>query len=611
MAKKIVWVMLSCLMVVTLVLASCKPAAVEKEEKIITGKVVEREEKKEIKKEVTPEKEMVRDSLGRLVEKPKYGGTYVGMVAGGPQLWDERLGHRSRGWTLIQTNEELLVGNWAKGPTGSGEASFLYDEIPAPAVIMGQLAESWEIPDNQTLIFHIRKGVHWHNKPPVNGRELTADDVVSTFVNLWNSPRSYLGATFPASRYLAGEASKAVTAPDKWTVVFKSSPGMLGEVYVMAANYTFIVPPELKKEHGDNIDWMHTCGTGPFILIDYVSESSLLFERNPNYWGKHPLYPQDTMPYLDGVKLLVIPDYSTRITALRTGKIDLLGLAREDAESVIRTNPELKYLKYNPGSGLAVHFRVDQPESPIHDDRVRRALCMAVNKQEIVDEYFGGEAELLNWPIAPLTEFMDMYTPLEKQPEIVREQFEYHPDKARQLLAEAGYPNGFKTSIYTTAVGVDTLSVIKAAWADIGVDLDIQVLEAGTYAGIMYGKRYKDMILGVLLGYSPFRVTHVLPGNFYNYAMLDDPHINETYEKIIENYFNEPVKRQLTKELALYELENRCIMLQIPVAKAYTFWQPWLKGYSGEIQTGKWKIGDYTRYVWLDQKLKAKMTGKK
>ena len=601
--RRIVWVLLSCLVVLALVLASCGPAA--DEEEVVTPPGEEEVAPPEKEQAVTEEKEMVTDALGRLVEKPRYGGTFVITYAAGPLVWDERLGPaQSRGW-LSPGNETLLVGDWTRGPSGTGEASFLYDDMPRQEHFVGQLAESWEIDaENDTVTFHIRKGVHWHNKPPVYGRELTAYDVASTFINQWNAPMSYTAGSFPAAKFLADpDPAKAITATDKWTVVVKAAPGMLGEVWITTTSYMYIVPPELKEEYGDDIRWSHVCGTGPFFLKDYVADSSILWERNPNYWGKHPLYPQDTMPYLDNVKILIIPDYSTRITALRVGKVDWSQLAWEDAESVIKTNPELIYNKWNPGSGLAMHFRIDNPSSPCYDIRVRQALCMAVDNKEIADTLLGGDADLLNWPVAPLKEFMDMYTPLEELPETVREEFEYHPEKAKQLLAEAGYPDGFKTETYTTTANVDLLSAVNAYWEKIGVELDIKVAEYSIYIGVGIRKSFDDMFIYNLIGYVPFRVPHVLPGHVLNFSGIKDPYIDEMYAKIIGNYFDEPVRRQAVKELALWELQQ-CIMLQFPIGKNYIFWQPWVKSYNGERMLGKNNLGQYVNYIWLDQELK-------
>jgi hypothetical protein len=111
------------------------------------------------------------------------------------------------------------------------------------------------------------------------------------------------------------------------------------------------------------------------------------------------------------------------------------------------------------------------------------------------------------------------------------------------------------------------------------------------------------MFIYNLIGYVPFRVPHVLPGHVLNFSGIKDPYIDEMYAKIIGNYFDEPVRRQAVKELALWELQQ-CIMLQFPIGKNYIFWQPWVKSYNGERMLGKNNLGQYVNYIWLDQELK-------
>jgi len=163
MKKRIVWLMMSCLMVAALLLASCGPAAVE-EEVVTPGEEEVAPSEEEVV--VTEEKEMVRDSLGRLVEKPRYGGTFILGLSGDIMAFDEAF----IGWgqavcySVHLTNEELVTGDWTKGPVGTGEAGWLVDEFFGHLSVP-LLAESWEIPDDETVVFHLRKGVHYAINP--------------------------------------------------------------------------------------------------------------------------------------------------------------------------------------------------------------------------------------------------------------------------------------------------------------------------------------------------------------------------------------------------------------------------------------------------------------
>ena len=148
-------------------------------------------------------------------------------------------------------------------------------------------------------------------------------------------------------------------------------------------------------------DWRNSVGTGPFILTDYVSGSAITFIRNPHYFGKDPLHSQNQLPYLDGVKMLIIPDISTYLAALRTGKLDMLpAVSWEDAASLIKTNPDLKYNTRYQTPTFPVG-RVDKQDLPFKDIKVRQALNMAIDKQAILKAYFGGHAALLGYPWPP------------------------------------------------------------------------------------------------------------------------------------------------------------------------------------------------------------------
>ncbi len=371
------------------------------------------------------------------------------------------------------------------------------------------------------------------------------------------------------------------------------------------------VPPEMIQKYGNMNDWRNSCGTGPFILVDYVTDSSCTLVKNPSYWGKDPIHLENQLPYLDSTKILIIPDLSTRLAAMRTAKIDWIdNVVWEDADQLKKTSPQLKYLRYLAGSAAAIHMRVDKPELPFYDIRVRRALNMAVDKKAIAETYYGGNAELLVYPVGPIPEFMDMYTPVEKLPESTRELFEYHPDKAKQLLAEAGYPNGFKTEVVCYQTQVDLFSIVRDYWAKIGVELKLDLKDYAAWHSILATRSYKYMHSYGVNGFQPFVQTTTTPGNVYNASIVNDPRINEAKKAIDEAFFDEAKRRQVVREIAPYILAQ-AFEVQLPGVYIHTFWQPWVKGYNGEYNLGYAHYNDIAKYLWVDQDLKEKMTGKR
>jgi len=428
MKRKIIWVLVSCLMTAALVLSSC--ATAEEKEKPGAGP------------------EMVKLSLKKLdgttvekmVEKPKYGGTFnQGSAPAGwapPTHFDEGQGLFITAWTIFRTNETLTQGDWARGPEGTGEAGWMLNLMPAFKVLEGCLAESWDLSEPGKIIFHIRKGVHFHDKPPTNGREMTAEDVAWSFNRLaFESPRAFQSAYagfFGDDGYMK--------ATDKWTVEMKCLPAYWPTIFRVYSTHTYVSPHEVVDEYGDFTDWRNSCGTGPFMLTDYVTGSTSTLVRNPNYWQKDPLFPENQLPYMDTLKHFYIQDLSTQMAALRTGKVDhMMYVTAEDAKSVLNYCPDVKWTR-----GLQIHpnnslwFKV--AAAPFDDIRVRRALAMALDTEAIAENYYLGEAVILNNPVPPVKEYDSIYVPLDQLAESSRELYEYHPDKAKQLLAEAGYP---------------------------------------------------------------------------------------------------------------------------------------------------------------------------
>ena len=189
----------------------------------------------------------------------------------------------------------------------------------------GALAESWSQPDPTTFVYNIRQGVHWHDKAPMNGRQLTAKDVEWNWHRYWglgdfaeDGPSAHKFAT------TLGAEVVSATATDEWTVVVElAAPNAILQDQ-MLNNYFFVYPPEVIEEHGDYKDWKNAVGTGPFELTEYVDGSSATWEKNPDYWGYDEKFPDNRLPYVDQARSLMMKEMSTRLAALRTGKIDML-----------------------------------------------------------------------------------------------------------------------------------------------------------------------------------------------------------------------------------------------------------------------------------------------
>jgi len=612
MSKKIVWLLVSCLMVVSLVLASCGPAAVEEEKPVVEGKEVAVEEKEvavEEKEVAVEEKEMLLDpATGKMVEKPRQGGVLNRYMIGDPPSFDPYEVSKT-GWTAIAPYlERLAIGDWSV-PRDKVNL-FVYSPAFPSEYVSGQLAESWELPDSLTIIFHIRKGVYWHDKPPVNGREFVADDVVYSMGRQFGLGIAGFEEGSPYLEYAGINSSvESVEATDKYTVVIKlhtPCPPLFSDLTSCAQ--WCMIPHEVIETYGDMRDWRYAVGTGPFIVEDYVSASNITYSRNPNYYLYDEKWPdlKLKLPYIDGIKLFIIPDPSTHLAAVRSGKIDIIPLDWETKEQIEQTNPEMLWVRYW-GSGKGLRLRNDL--EPFTDIRVRKALQMAINLPEIAETYYGGTNSYTYPSVMGPGVPEPVFIPHEEMPEVVKEAMSYNPEKARQLLTEAGYPNGFMTSVDTRGSdGVDLLELVAFYLDDIGVNLQIRNNEYATGNAIWYGRKYES----AWYAYSQFELGTPTLSHYYkdvgwNFANVDDPKYNAMFEEMqaIEPFTNDWY--QIQRDMNLYGTQQFWC-LGLPAEARFVGWQPWVKGFQGESSLSRYELGGCVNArIWIDQDLKKEM----
>ena len=599
MHKKIVWLLVSGLMVLSLVLSSCAPAAAPATPTSPTAPATP----------TTPTAPATPTTPATPAsEVPKYGGEFIYPLLVNIPGWDDFFLVASRLQGPMVVFDELLTGDWAKGPAGTGETNWwgmgFYLQFET-----GALAESWEISDPDTVIFHVRKGVHWaldlKNEASrlVNGREFTADDVAFNLTRVLTNRASVHGATYSSW-------FESATATDKYTVVVKGKSSVMGTagVFPILADGIHMYPREIVEKYGSVQDWKVAVGTGPFIVTDFVSGSSATFIRNPNYWRKDPLFPQNQLPYVNSLKWLIIPDASTRLAALRTGKIDAITqLSLDDANTLKKSNPELKWGRQLYNGSISLFLRSDT--KPLSDVRVRRALHMSVDFNAIVRDYYDGEAGILYNLVPPTAEFSGASNTLDQLPASTKELFEYNPTKAKQLLAEAGYPNGFTFSALMYQDQVDLMTILAAYFNAIGVKMDLDIKEYSAYLSVRGAHKYQYAEVSTYMAAQVYQGRHFLQGSTLNYAIIDDPYINERINKInsFENITNQAEQDRLTKEYTTYATDQ-AYLIQTTLRYQYDFWHPWIRNYYGYTGIGSGDTDLRTAvFVWVDQGLKKKL----
>src|SRR5216683_4676672 len=240
-----------------------------------------------------------------------------------PPHWDP---HQTRAF-MTMTTLSFVYSKLLRHRVGAGVP-------PGTFALEPDLAERWEQPDDTTYLFHLRRGVRWHNKPPVNGRELTADDVKFTF-------NRFLTIKGNAERYLLDSVDR-VEAVDRYTVKF-----VLTEPYVWLPNKlanalcTWIIAPEVVEKYGDLKRAETAIGTGPFTLERYERNVKTVFRRNPDYF-------RSGEPWVDGVEWVVMDDAVSALAAYRAGKLDCgawhwWSVRQQDIAAMKKSHPHLLY----------------------------------------------------------------------------------------------------------------------------------------------------------------------------------------------------------------------------------------------------------------------------
>ena len=535
-------------------------------------------------------------------DEPRYGGDLnVGTVnitlsalSWDPADWTWKSPHDAG-----MIREQLFAGDLDLAISRGGPFPFLSDAYLPPESIRGELAESWAWEDPSTLVVHLRRGIMFHDKPGVMAaRELDAEDVVFTFELMRDSPRKI-------PTYFDHIAS--VEARGRHTVVFRFSEYNAEWMYRFGYGYySSIVPRETAEV--DRRDWRNVTGTGPFRLTRYIRGNSQVHERIDNYWDTETIdgteYP---IPFVDKVIYRIIKDEATYLSALRTGRLDILESIRWIAvEHLKKTSPELQWSRRLSNTGSFMALRVDR--EPFDDVRVRRALNLAVNQREIAELFYGGHAELMAYPQHP--DYGDYFQPLEDMPASVQELFDYDPEKAKALLAEAGYPDGFEFRVQVCACSptlMDLVPLLEDYLAQVGVRMRIQPMEYGAFLSAMTTRTHSP---GYLMGSGHVNPTTTLRKSFvsgqtWNPSMYSDPdfdrRMREVYQMRDESARIDAI-RQMTVDIL-----DEAPYIWLPTEHVYTAWWPWVRNYGGELRVGAVRPGPIYARIWIDHDMKRRL----
>ena len=463
---------------------------------------------------------------------------------------------------------------------------------PGTFPIEGDLAESWTQPTDTTYVFKLRKGVKWHNKPPVNGRELTADDVVF-------SVNHFLTVKGNANAYMLKSVEK-VEALDKHTVKFTLKEPFVWFLDMISNPHAVaIVAKEVVDKFGDLKKWESVIGTGPWMLDAYRPNVGMTFVRNPAYFVQG-------QPYIDKVELTVDEDNASRMAAFLSGKYDLGWefpgtINRTDwvqiKDTLKQKRPKLVTVEFP--SPVMTHISMRTDQKPFSDIRVRHAMSMAIDRNRIIEQAYEGVG-VLNPPVpAGLREWS---VPFDKIGEGAK-YYKHDPAEAKRLLAAAGYPNGFPASMCFTTYGstllVDIMQMVTKDLKSVGIDAKIDQKEYGAYISTCFYGKFEAMTLGPQTGF--LEPDNFLFGQYYPEELKNQSHINDPVvaDMLVRQRrtFDVAKRRELIFDIQRH-LAKQQYYVQLPSGVYVAVWENAVKNYAPNMG---YDYGGRLQAVWLDR----------
>lgn len=373
-----------------------------------------------------------------------------------PGQMREACSEEYRDTIIFATNTDILTldPQFQNDTTTEQVVKMLYNNLLKfldDGSVVGDLAESWSVSeDGLTWTFALKQGVKFHN-----GKEMTAADVKATYDRAMKATAGGLKTTEIIKMF------ESVEAPDKYTVVIKTD-APYGPMEALLCNLSLaVMDSEYIEKYGLDLgyDVKAENGTGPYRVTKWVKDDEVVLEKFDDYFGEKALTKY--------VKIRPIPEAAARVIALENGEVDVIGGISANDLPALEANKDLKVLKKPTISQRLFRFGCDDPI--MGKTKVRQAVVYALDRQVIIDSLFAGTAYPSTAPLAPVTWG---YTNLGK--------IERDLEKAKALLKEAGYPDGFETKIVTCEryqKGTQMAEVIAAQLAEVGIKAKIDVWE--------------------------------------------------------------------------------------------------------------------------------------
>jgi peptide/nickel transport system substrate-binding protein len=444
------------------------------------------------------------------------------------------------------------------------------------------LAKSWELsPDGLTYTFHLQEGVKFQNIPPVNGREITADDWAYHF-NRINDPAN----KHPARTTLDMKICEAV---DKYTFRVTGNTKSPGFFAYIANGPVIVIPKEVVDAPGGAAK--NYVGTGAFILTDYQPNVKAIFKKNPDYWEKGK-------PYLDGVEEYFMIDASARLAAFRSGQVDVLPLEGKTNRDAIEKSVPGVQIQDGVG-GVEAGLLLNNKRKPLDNKMVRQAIQYAIDYDGLIKAALDGGGTRVGYLAPWFAEYgAKQVSDLPKR----------DVAKAKALLAQAGYPDGFKTTILQNTGNMDfvgnAVEPIVAMLKDVGIDATIVQADQTGFSSKWRASDF-DMAVQSLLTARPYDPNNSIQQQWFskggfNYIGYNNPKVDELILAQQAAFPDKAARIPIIKQV-LSILEDEVPSVPLYIQTNYFIKQPWVKGWDNMADPQ----GNYATQalpgVWLDK----------
>jgi peptide/nickel transport system substrate-binding protein len=376
-------------------------------------------------------------------------------------------------------------------------------------IIEPALATSFEISsDRLSYTFKLRPGLKFHN-----GEALESDDVKFSMERILDP------ATKSTRRPFFANLVQEIITPDPQTVTIKiSRPD--GAFINKVAGYFYILPKDYTQSLGGTAFGTTPVGSGPYKIVERQTAKKYVLERNDAYWGEKPKIKR--------LVWLLLPEPSSRANALITGEIDLADLISNDDVPRLKKVSHIEIDRVAQASPLHIRLYANRPELPQSKPEVRQALNYAIDTSAIIDTVLNGIGK-------PMATFISSYYPYGVNTEI--KSYPYDPKKAKELLAKAGYPKGFKTSLYLYTGSLEQqrlAEAVAAYWSEVGIETELKALNYSAWSSLNNTHQTHPMTV-MQFSNAMYDPIHPISGGFKKggtWSDYENPRIEELLAKV-------------------------------------------------------------------------------